>query len=293
MTGPLTAVVLHWNQPDSCLETVDRFLADPTVADVILVDNGSEPGHFATLRTGLDHRSEQPVELIEVGHNSGFGPGVNRGWERWLAERATPWCAVAPHDALPASGTLAALIAAGEQHELGMVSADVGDGRMQVVDHVFGPIDHPAPRTDGLELVDYPHGTLMIVSRACLVAVGLFDERYFAYCEEADLGLRAKVAGFPTGLLYGARVENPHVNTPAPMIDYLKERNTVLLVASHFGWRKGVMRLGLTAWHLLRGAFQPTSRVAGWSGPARVTAIRDVLRRRWGPPPAHVTVRPR
>ncbi len=293
MTLPITAVILHWNQSASCLDTIDRFLGDPVVDDVIVVDNGSSAQHLRVLRNGVEERAAHRIEMIDVGYNSGFGPGVNRGWALWLENRQTAWCAVAPHDAVAAPGTLAALVAAGEDRDLGMVSADVGDGRLQLVDHVFGPIDQVAPREEGLEIVDYPHGTLMVVSRACLASVGLFDERYFAYCEEADLGLRAKEAGYSTGLLYGARVENPHVNTPAPMIDYLKERNTVLLVSSHFGWRKGLMRLGLTTWHLVRGLVQPASRVAGWSASARVAAIRDVLRRRWGPPPPHVRAHPR
>ena len=48
--------------------------------------------------------------------------------------------------------------------------------------------------TEGWEPVDYPHGTLLLARRACLEDVGLFDERYFSYCEEADLGLRARAA---------------------------------------------------------------------------------------------------
>ena len=34
---------------------------------------------------------------------------------------------------------------------------------------------------------------LLLARRACLAEVGLFDERYFAYCEEADLALRALI----------------------------------------------------------------------------------------------------
>jgi len=166
----------------------------------------------------------------------------------------------------------------------GLLSADVGDGQAPFVDHVFGPITRPATSTNAVEIVDYPHGTLMLASRTCLTAIGLFDERFFAYCEEADLGLRAQAAGFDVGLVRGARVVNPHVNTPSPIVDYLQERNTVLLVGKHFGRRKAAMRFALTVWQLGRGIVQPSSRAPYWNADARRRAIVDIVRRRWGKP---------
>ena len=51
----------------------------------------------------------------------------------------------------------------------------------------------------------------MMLRRDCLDEVGLFDERYFSYCEEADLALRARRAGWKVGLVRGARVQNIHL----------------------------------------------------------------------------------
>ncbi len=285
----LTVVIVHWNQADACLATVDRFLSHPLVVRVIVVDNGSTNDDVTRLRSGL---AESPVELIELGSNTGFGPGVNRGLERWLSQLVgTEWVVVAPHDAYPVDGTLDRLIdvALNERspdgHPYGLLSADVGDDAAPFVDHVFGPITRPATTDDGVELVDYPHGTLMMASRTCLETVGLFDERFFAYCEEADLGLRAQHAGFAVGLVRGARVINPHVNTPSPLVDYLQERNTVLLVAKHFGRRKALMRFALTVWQLARGLVQPSSRAPYWDARARRRAIVDIARQSWGEPP--------
>src|SRR3546814_8770780 len=70
----------------------------------------------------------------------------------------------------------------------------------------------------------------MFAHRTLLREVGLFDERYFAYCEEADLALRAKAQGWETGLVRGAIVVNPHMGTPSRTVDYLQLRNTLLLV---------------------------------------------------------------
>lgn len=297
----LTVVIVHWNQAAVCIDTVHRFRSESCVFRTIVVDNGSSIDQLAELRRGIgqsvDAETAQ-VELLELGHNSGFGPGANRGWERWLDDLGgTEWVALAPHDAEPASGTLDTLLAVGldsagpRGEPYGLLSADVGDGAAPFVDHVFGPITRPATSENKVEAVDYPHGTLMLASRSCLKTVGLFDERFFSYCEEADLGLRAKKAGFAVGLVRGASVVNPHVNTPSPMVDYLQERNTVLLVAKHFGRRKAAMRLTLTVWQLIRGVAQPSSRAPYWNAGARGRAILDVLRRSWGRPPPALTKR--
>lgn len=284
----ITAIIVHWDQPDACRTTVAAFLDIAEVESVIVVDNGSTPQNLERLRCTLPDRAE----LIEVGRNSGFGPAANRGWERWLARsETTEWSTLAPHDALPQPGTITKMLAAGNALDRpGLLSADVGDGEAPFVDHVFGPITTPASTTDGFERVDYPHGTLMLASRACLTSVGLFDERYFAYCEEADLGLRAIAAGFDVGLVRGARVVNPQVNSPSPAVDYLKERNTVLLVNDHFGTGKAAMRFGLMLWQFARGCISSTQRGEYWSSRGRLLAIRDVLRRRWGPPPDELFV---
>jgi len=63
-----------------------------------------------------------------------------------------------------------------------------------VVDPVFGALLRPSVVDDGWEDAGYPHGTLLLARRECLLDIGLFDERYFAYCEEADLGERARRA---------------------------------------------------------------------------------------------------
>jgi N-acetylglucosaminyl-diphospho-decaprenol L-rhamnosyltransferase len=42
---------------------------------------------------------------------------------------------------------------------------------------------------------DWASGCVMLISRACLEAVGAWDERYFLYSEETDFALRARDAG--------------------------------------------------------------------------------------------------
>ena len=129
----------------------------------------------------------------------------------------------------------------------------------------------------------------MMASRTCLSAIGLFDERFFAYCEEADLGLRAKKAGFEVGLVRGAMVQNPTVSSATPVVEYLMERNTILLMAEHFGRRKAAMRWVMMVGQLIAGSLLPQRRTPYWSSKARRRAISDVLRENWGPPPTELS----
>ena len=173
---------------------------------------------------------------MALGANAGFGPAANVGLRRWLAHETGEWAVVAPHDALPEPGCLARLLeAVAARPRAGLASATYGDPTKPVVDRYFGAILVAAGRSDGWEAAGHPHGTLMLVRRACLEHVGLFDERYFAYCEEADLGVRATRAGWEVGVVWHALVRNPSLSVSVAAVEYLKLRNTLLLVRQHFG----------------------------------------------------------
>jgi GT2 family glycosyltransferase len=287
----LPVVILHWNRPQRVVPTVERFLAQdvPGGVRVVVVDNGSEPAALDAVRAGLP----AGVELVVLAENRGFGPGANAGYRHVLAHphpEDGPWIGLAPHDAEPAPGCLAKMVASAEARpRAGLVTADFGDGATPVVDPYFGGILAPATVAEGWEPAGHPHGTLMLAHRDLLTEVGLFDERYFAYCEEADLALRAKEAGWETGLVRGAIVVNPEMKTVNPTVDYLQLRNTLLLVKEHSGRYHATIRWLMAIGQLLSGLVSPSRRGPYWSPTARVRALLDFLRGRYGPPPAAVT----
>ena len=289
----LPIVILHWNRPERCVATVARFLGQevPGGVRVVVVDNGSNPAALATVRAGLP----AGVELLELPGNRGFGPGANAGFRHVLA-RPTPddigWVGLAPHDAEPAPGCLARMLAAvGDRPRAGLACADFGDGATPIVDPYFGGILEPATVAEGWQPAGHPHGTLMLARRQVLQDVGLFDERYFAYCEEADLALRAKAAGWETGLIRGALVVNPDLGTRVAVIEYLQLRNTLLLVREHSGRYHACIRAGLAVGQLVAGLVSPGRRGPCWDPRARVRALVDHARGRYGPPPPTIQER--
>ncbi|MED5393220.1 MAG: glycosyltransferase [Actinomycetota bacterium] len=287
---PIHMVLVHRNRGTIGRETVQRFLEQAWTAhldiSMIVVDNGSDPDQLALLCDGLPDE----VTVVETGRNLGFGPGANIGLSYWLASDSSI-CLLAPHDARPASGTVASLVQQLTSHPgAGLACADVGDGQLPRVQPWLGPIGEsvePDNDPDSLprwELADYPHGTLMALTRDCVEQVGVFDERYFAYCEEADLGLRARAAGWEVGLVRGALVENPESNADAAVIDYLMVRNTLLLIRVHFGLANMVFRIGVVIAEHMVGYWRPTVRSPYHSGWARLRAVVDAVTGRFGPP---------
>jgi len=292
----LTVVVVHRDQPVRCATTVAVLQASSLPAGVdlrvVVVDNGSQAPSLARLHTGLE-AAAAPVEVLELGVNAGFGPGANAGLRRALADGADV-VGVAPHDALVAPDCLALLLEAlGERPGAGLVSADVGDGLCPVVDPYFGAIGRARDREVGWEDCGHPHGTLFLARAACLADVGLFDERYFAYGEEADLGVRASRAGWGVGIVHGARVTNPELGGTDAAVDYLMSRNTLLLVREHFGRYRAGVRTVWAVGQLAAGIARPSRRPWIFSARGRAWALVDHARGRHGPPPAHLFQPPR
>jgi N-acetylglucosaminyl-diphospho-decaprenol L-rhamnosyltransferase len=282
----LDLVVVHRENPGVVPATVARALDQGVDLRVLVVDNGSTPAALAAVRRDLPGG----VEVLELGANHGFGPAANAGFRWFLGRGAAPWLAVAPHDAEVQPGCLTRMLdELSTRPRAGLASADVGDGLTPVVDPYFGAIPAPATVTDGWEPAGYPHGTLMLARRELLEQVGLFDERYFAYCEEAELAVRAARAGWEIGVVRGADVRNGGLGSRIALIDYLQTRNTLLMVREHSGRYHATIRLVIAGWHLTAGNL--STRWQGgpyWSPRARARAVVDHLRGRYGPPPAHL-----
>lgn len=284
MTPPspqVTVVLVHREQPRRCIATARAFLEQGPAVSIVVVDNGSRPQARDAIAAALPE-----AEIVALPGNFGFGPAANEGLRRWLERGEGEWVALAPHDVLPDPGCLERIVAAASARPAaGLASCEFGEDLVPVVDPYFGGIERPAVRGEGWQPAGYPHGSLMLLRRGCLEEVGLFDERYFAYCEEADLAVRARRAGWEVGIVWGARVRNTHLGTPLPVIEYLKLRNSLLLVRSHFGRYRTFIRTCFAAVTTLRQAAWPRQRPAGFSPGARALAVRDFLAGHFGPPP--------
>ena len=81
----LLAVLLNWRTPDMTLRALDALLTElrPIAgARVCIVDNDSRDGSFDKLTAAVKARGlSDIVDVVDSGHNGGFGFGNNGGEE--------------------------------------------------------------------------------------------------------------------------------------------------------------------------------------------------------------------
>ncbi len=282
---PVPVYILHWNRPSECLRTVKSFLVQDLPIKVSVIDNASQSDLVGTLCDGLPAN----VDLIRLPENRGWGGGFNVVLARWLEAKDSEYCFVSAHDSLPQPKCLRMLIDSmrGDSNSVGIACPEYGEAQITKFSAVLGPrLVNVPPRQPGtIESVPWPHGTLMLFKRRCLEEIGLFDERYFAYGDEMEIGLRATRQGWTVALVWGAVVVNPGSWTPQRTLNYLASRNSLLLARTYGGWLRAAARALLMIPNTLRLLFISPSIRGPLSVAARAAAIRDFFLGRLGAPP--------
>ena len=200
--GAVDVVIPTLNGRDylaGCLEAL-RGQTHPEFR-VLVVDNGSRDGTAEMVR----HRHPE-VRYVELPSNLGFSVAVNRG----IAESTAPMIALLNNDTLPKPEWLASLVKALEETPgAGFVTSKVlrfdrpeivdnaGDGMgRKGISYPIGYLERDEGQYDERREVFAACGAACLFRRELFDRVGAFDEDFFAYHEDADLGFRAQLAGF-------------------------------------------------------------------------------------------------
>jgi GT2 family glycosyltransferase len=195
----------------ACLSSV-LARAGGAALELVVVDSG------CTDETAAVVRDEFPdVELLTV-ENRGFAYGNNRAF---LATRA-PYVLFLNPDTEIVDGTLGELLAELERRpEVGLagvrqISADgalwpsirrfpspartlfeaLGSEHLPLRASWLGERELDPAAYDRATPCDWTSGSFMLARREAILGAGLMDERFFIYCEEPDLCLRIKRAGW-------------------------------------------------------------------------------------------------
>ena len=202
-------IILNWNNFDDTNECLSSlYKADLCEGFIVLVDNGSQDGSYEKLRQKWSYW--KAIHWIKNKENLGFAGGNNVGIQYALAKGAE-YIMLLNNDTVVDPDFLKPLIKyMATNDNVGIVGPKIflysDPNRFQAVGCQlsmatgrFGPIGG-GQRDNGQYNVArdcaYLSGAALMISRKCIERTGLLEEDYFAYCEEVDLCLRARVAGF-------------------------------------------------------------------------------------------------
>ncbi len=214
MTDELTVVTVTYSPGPH----LDRFLASLAHATdrpvtVIMADNGSTDGAPEAAEQRYPNAT-----LLRTGGNLGYGTAVNRAVESAVDEGE--WFIIANPDVVWGPGSIDELLAAAQRSPgagaLGPLIRDPDGTVYPSARHqpslirggmhaVVGPVWKSNPWTAAYRqerlapserVVGWLSGACLLMRREAFARIGGFDERYFMYMEDVDLGDRLTRAGF-------------------------------------------------------------------------------------------------
>ena len=217
-------------------QTFERF-------DIVVIDNSG---------SGQVQTTCPRTRVISNARNVGFGSAVNQAandsnatylatlnddavadpqWLQKLVEAA---------DANPKAGMFASQVRLPQASSgapivldsAGMLIAQDGTGKQR------GHLEQPGQYDDASQAL-FPSGSAALYRRAMLDEIGLFDEMFFIYCEDVDLGLRARWAGWECRYVRDAIVEHSYsvsAGRASPLKAYYVERNRLYTILKNFPW---------------------------------------------------------
>jgi GT2 family glycosyltransferase len=186
------------------------------------------------------------VRVLENPENLGFGAAVNRGIEGSQSE----FVCTLNDDAYPSPEWLASLVRAADGHAAaGMFASQIrlasqpgqldSAGLGIYADGTTKQRGHRRPARDYSESEEVliPSACAALYRRSLLDRVGVFDADYFLYCEDTDLGLRARLAGESCLYIPQAVVEHDYSvssGRASRLKAYYVERNRLWTVIKTF-----------------------------------------------------------
>lgn len=244
----ISVIVVNWNRREllrRCLASLSEQRGPRF--EVILVDNGSQDGSPAMAREEFGWRL--PLRIIENDSNRGFCAANNQG----IAAARGAFIALLNNDAEARPGWLSALRRAFEgRPQVGMAASKILVMEDPTIIDKVGHLIYPDGQNRGrgcgerdlgqyseLEEVLWPDGCAAMYRRSMLEQIGGFDEDFFAYGDDAELGLRARIAGWrclyvPDAVVLHRRAASLGLSSARRL--ELIERNRVLLALKLFPW---------------------------------------------------------
>ncbi len=249
----ISLVILNYNGREvleKCLASV--FRVDYPSFSVIVVDNNSADGSLEAAKTKFSK-----AVFIKNEQNRGFASGNNIGI-RFSLERGADYVLLLNNDTEVASDFLTSLVAVSEENKkVGILSPVIFKGNSKKVWFSGGKIDWFRMKTRHIRelgggkayLSDFITGCAMLVKKEVFKKIGLLDEDFFLYWEDADFSVRARKAGFECMVVPASKINHSEKseNNPKDKIYWLVVSGLLFFKKNTCWWLKPWINLYILA----------------------------------------------
>jgi GT2 family glycosyltransferase len=289
-------VVVNLNRREDLLRCLRALLgSDYGQTEVLVIDNGSTDGSPEVINQQFPQ-----VTLLCQPKNLGFTGGNNLGI-KYFMERNVEYLFLLNNDAVVEKNTLSMLVkAAQDNSQAGFLGpklltienpqvilsagAYLKDG-WNPIQRGIGEVDQG--QYDQAGEVDFLSGNALLVNRNLVEKIGMFDESFFAYLEDAEWCIRGHNAGFDVLYIPWARAWHPDTRyrdeNSASVTYYIMRNNLLLALRNHLGWRKITMILSRYILTLLSWTFRPKWKHKHKQRDILFFVLRDFILSRFGP----------
>ncbi|MDO8740204.1 MAG: glycosyltransferase family 2 protein [Candidatus Woesearchaeota archaeon] len=230
-------IILNWNGKRFLKSCFDSLL-NQTYKDfrIIFVDNCSKDSSVDFIKK--NYRKElKKIKILQLNENTGFAKGNNEGIREALKDKKTKYVVTLNNDTIANKDFLKELTKKAQNRNIGMVSSRIlflkdkkidTLGLMLFKSGLFFDIKNEA----NLKYLFCPCGCAALYKRELLEDIKLnnqyFDEDFFAYAEDADLGFRAVLRSWKCAYAENAVVYHMHqASSSRDFLVYHIERNTI------------------------------------------------------------------
>ncbi len=265
------AVILNYNSGetlDACLNAVFRTQYNGDF-HVVVVDNASTDGSLEEARERFQH-----AEFIRNSKNIGFAAGNNVGI-RFALERGADYVILINSDAIIETTTIARLVRAGEKcakpsvlcpiitepsGKIWYAGATVNWHAMRIMHTTTTP--HTTHTTTVIP-TESATGCVVSIHKDVFKEIGLLNESYFLYYEDADFSYCARKKHFVVGVVPRARAlhyevsEAPH-NRPLKV--YWLVLSALLFFTAHASWYHKILYKIIIPLRILKGYYAPSDK---------------------------------
>lgn len=240
----VTIIVLGYNSKSylqDCFTSLQQMEGLADEIEILFVDNASDDGSAAWVR---EHFSS--IHVLKNPTNLGFSGGNNVG----ARYARSDWIAFLNPDMRVAPDWLAAMLHAAQDPTVDCVASRIMNWDGSLVDFGGAAMNFygygmqegvGAPVTESCtedKYVLFPCGGAMLIRKKVFLTAGGFDEDYFAFFEDADLGWRLWILGYAVKYAGQAVVYHHHHGSwgqvPERNRQTLYERNTLATILKNY-----------------------------------------------------------